>query len=472
MQMLRVMSGNNRPIRAEGQIDRAWLGVRASGPPQVFVVNGQLCVVGEGIRAYRAATPTAPPQKIWEACEDLRVTQVVRTHGDRMIVLGSSADRSGYQAREVQNNGETSSFKIHLGSPPAAPPLVTPSGDDLWMLSSTGELFVCGIAELTDNSRTTAVARTQAHVDATEIPNHLPGISLWCDSSGFLGPLSGPDQLAAVRIVGEQPASEWVALPQSLACPPVTFGTQLLIAFKGGPLCLYDVKEEAYEQRPFLPDVMAENLPCWRTPAVLDDHRVVVSDGQSRLYLLRLREDGTGLELVKECDKAVRFSTGLVAVGNAVWGVDDHRQLQRVATADLTLEIESVLPAEVQWGPVRVGTQAYLASGDGQLHCLTEELGAAWTAQLAMAPVVGACQLDARHLAVASERGEIAVLDVRTGEMVNSPLATHQRLAFGPLSVRGQLLVLTQDGCLLALRPTVDELLQDRAASQPESDRE
>ena len=289
---------------------------------------------------------------------------------------------------------------------------------------------------------------------------------------GSWGPLAPPSRLAAVRLAGEQPASEWVALPLSLACPPVTLGDQLLIALEGGPLGIYSVKKEGYERRPFLPKVTAENLPCWRTPAVLDDHRVVVSDGQSRLYLLRLREDGTGLEILKECDEAVRFSTGLVAVGNAAWGVDDHRQLQRVATADLTLEIESVLPAEVQWGPVRVGTQAYLATSDGQLHCLTEELGAGWTAQLELAPLVGACQLDARHLAVASERGEIAVLDVRTGEIFNSPLATHQRLAFGPLLVRGQLLVLTQDCCLLALRPTVDELLQDRAVLQLESDRE
>ena len=40
VQMLRVMSGDNRPIRAEGQIDRASLDVHASGPPQVIVVNG------------------------------------------------------------------------------------------------------------------------------------------------------------------------------------------------------------------------------------------------------------------------------------------------------------------------------------------------------------------------------------------------------------------------------------------------
>ncbi len=468
--LLRSVAGDERrPFRPDGAIRADVTRGTPGVPVTVSAIDGQLCLAGDGVATYRVTDEGALPQLLSDQWRGFRVSQLVQSVEGTVVAFGRVENEPGYVAHGWRTGEGGSTLRMSLAASPAAPPLVSASSDNYWVLTRGGSLHRGSVSQLLDGRRGTCVSQLPVTKPATNTSQGVFGTAVWCGSTALLGPPHAPDRVVIVREEKQHSMPSWRQLPQPLSCSPLVLDGQFLMAFEGGPLCLFDEASGEFAAEPFLPSVRLGERLAWKMPAVLPDGRVLVSDGQTRLFLLKPRGSRTGLELISECPETVRFPAGLVAIKGDAWGVDDRSQLQRIVTSELAIQAGQVLSGELQWGPVVVEDRGFVATTQGDLVCFGQPTGNDWTSRLDIGPIVGICALNARQLAVASSPGVICIVSAETGEVVGSSIVTQQRLAFGPVLMHGHLTVLTEDSCLLMTRSTIDELMALRAGELPPS---
>ena len=157
------------------------------------------------------------------------------------------------------------------------------------------------------------------------------------EMTGVLGPTTTGDALWIVTSQGDACTAERIPLPRPLSGEPVVLGQRLLLPMRDGLLSLYDVQQRQTVSSMLLPGVSPSAPPVWQTPAVFSDREVVVTDGQSGVFLLRSRASQDGLEIVNQITIDPPLVSRLIAVSNTVWGVDSQRTLRALSVPELTV---------------------------------------------------------------------------------------------------------------------------------------
>lgn len=260
------------------------------------------------------------------------------------------------------------------------------------------------------------------------------------------------------RVLGIDPAESVNTAPLSdsdvpagtLAFPPVRFGDRALAASTQGPVLLLDPLRAKIQGTPFQPATGPESKIAWVAPAILDDERFVIADGESNVYLVT-RTAG-GLSKTAESALPGPARTPMAARQGAVYvGVDAQGESTLVVLDGTTLEVRASQPAPsgIAFGPRTVGDLVLVGTSDSQVQAVGEDATALWTVNLETGFVVGAAAVGDGRVALAISDGRVMLVDA-TGT-ASATWNAGEPLGGNPAFIGGQWLIPAYDGTLLIL---------------------
>ncbi len=443
-------------------------------PLRLAAIQGRLWVAGAGVSIYQPVAGDAVAQLLRRRWTDVIVHRIVPTADGNAVAIGKRQSDGPHLVWRGDDASGQRMRPMSVGAAAVAPPLVSVGSDAFRVLRSDGVLVHGTLSKLAngaDNVTAQSVyenavpdaesaAHRQVGTGPTERPSTgRPTTCLWNSRRiGVLGPLPGNDALLLGAFDVAHAGCSLLSLPRSLVCPAVVVGSQLVLPLRHGSIVLYDTQRRRFGAGEFWPQWTGGASPQWRTPAVLPDGKLVVSDGRNRLFLLEIPADGEGIVEAANRSDQVAFASPLVAVEQTVWGVSARGWLCRVAVPELTVQQDVQLRGAPQWGPTLVGKRAFMATTDGMFRCLGQTPRGDWALQLEMGPVVGVCALDDQLVAVASADGLVAFVDASTGSLATGLIKLGQPVAYGPVVLNKRLALLTADGCLMVMRDEVNVL--------------
>jgi hypothetical protein len=239
-------------------------------------------------------------------------------------------------------------------------------------------------------------------------------------------------------------------LPGPIAVEPVRLGQGWIVPLALGQVHYVNAVDGAPLAAPFQPVLEPGDTRAWSTPGVTDN-KVVIADGRS-IYALELvsnkparleefsRIEASGVDAV-----ASRIA---MAADQAFFARRDGR-LTALAAGSLELAGEVDLGALVLWGPYAIEDKVLVATGAGELICVTAEAPdqIAWRVKIA-ADLVGPPLTQEGAFSVARRSGELLTKDLASGEAVGA-MDVGQRLASGPVGYGAGLMFSTPDGALV-----------------------
>jgi outer membrane protein assembly factor BamB len=340
-------------------------------------------------------------------------------------------------------------WETRLASPLAGEPIVLDQGGKVLAVTGNGAIFTVEPGQ----AQRAAVREPDTAPDATMLKQpirHLARLTsgLVAMSAGRGSDLVGvfdPKNISADKLY-------WPTMPDKLACAPIAMGQGLLVATRAGQICLLEPQQATPLAEPFQPRLEPGAEVEWTTPAVLGERQIVVSDGKSKVYYLRIQDEPKPhFEIITETVVAKPILSPLAALGEMAYGVDAGKLLAAFALPKLAPGKGLTLGGQCAWGPGCFGDRVVLSTDDGRLLCLDARGNLLWNEPLPYGPLAGAPLRLGETLLLASRRGTIWRVDVAKGKErgkldVGLPLAT------GPVLFGQQLLVGGHDGTLYELR--------------------
>jgi outer membrane protein assembly factor BamB len=238
-----------------------------------------------------------------------------------------------------------------------------------------------------------------------------------------------------------------LALPDPLACRPVSFAGGLLAPTKGGQVLLLDPASGANRAEPFQPRLQSGVPLAWQEPAVLGLDEFAVTDGRTNLYRVTIKTQPKLYLAVADTAKTPEpIVAPLAAVGRVVYAAD-ARTLTAYELPKLSRGKQWPLSGRAVWGPRRIGQRVLLATDDDRLFCLTPDQKLLWQVPLAHGPLAGAPAESGGRYVLASVAGTVWTIDAQSGkeaavEDLGCPLGS------GPVPYGDQLLLAGRDGTL------------------------
>jgi outer membrane protein assembly factor BamB len=282
-------------------------------------------------------------------------------------------------------------------------------------------------------------------------------------SRGILFDPGRPDRL--VVLDGAGPPRE-VVLPTAAVAAPRAWADLLAVPAEDGLVDVIDPRTGASVADPYVPPFDRDRPHRWRTPAVVDDGRLVVLDASGRLRAL-VRRDGPRprLEAVGEVRDLGRAPVAdPVATPRAVVVATDDRQVRALAVRDLSPLGAWALPAPPAMGPVVVGDRIVVADRTGHLLALDLDGRRAWEADLGRVPV-GPPARRGDRLWFLDDAGTLVGVDAAAGAIAaRLPLGILP--AGGPIAAGDGLAVPTGPGTLRFLPAEALETAADPAPAE------
>jgi hypothetical protein len=338
-------------------------------------------------------------------------------------------------------------WHTHLAAPLAAEPAVD-KGGNVTAVSAAG-----GVFQLTPDVLTGQASAEPAVAPPVVGPRRpVTGVARF-DGGRLALTCSADDEVAAFD-PGDRPAAlrAW-RLPGRLSCPAIAWGGGLVAPADVGQVFFCEPLSGKKLSEPFQPPLRPGALPAWREPAVAGDKELIISDGRTKLYRLRLVEKpATHFEAAAEEELAQPIVSPLAVVGKLVCGVDAADQLAFFDLAELDRTEEHALAGRCTWGPRTVGNRVMLATDAGQLYCFDGSGKLAWQVELPYGPLAGNPLPVADHLFLAARSGVVWRVDAKTGKELGK-VDAGQPLGTGPVLLGDRLLVGGHDGSLYQLAP-------------------
>jgi outer membrane protein assembly factor BamB len=347
-------------------------------------------------------------------------------------------------------------WQTQLAVPLLAEPLVDPAAGQLTAVTVLGGMYEIGAAAIQGQ---TIADQPSLAVEASKFLEPMRALASMPGGAFAMTPGGGSNQVV-VFDPSEQPKSfRWLLVPEPLACSPLYFADGLLAPCKTGRVYLIDPRPLGSNlAEPFQPTMQSVTDWTWQLPTALGADEALLSDGDKRLFQLKLRGKNRRAELVSpnEVKLGQALVSPAVVAGNTAYVVDDPGQggvakLLAVELPELRPGKQFPLDGRVAWGPRRVGKYVLLATAKDRLYCFDDRQSLTWQVALPYGPLAGVPLAVGDEYFLTSRSGVVWRMKAANGEQLDK-IETGAPLATGPVLLGGRLLVGSADGSLYEVK--------------------
>ncbi len=340
-------------------------------------------------------------------------------------------------------------WETDLGVPPAGPPTVNRTAQQIQVVSGNAALFAVDTsavrAGVLDQPRfqlaepqvpvlRRAVTLAEPRRMYTSLPPTAQTVVLEPDRT------DAPLRLLTLAMEDDVPAAE-----------PAAFQNGLLLPTRGGRVQLLDLQTGRPLAHAFQPPLPAGAEVKWQAPAITPDgQQAVLIDGSGILFRLQLKSDpqpnlAAALQVqttaVPLAAPLILDSTVYVAVRGA-----GNDQVLAFSLDDFQAGHQWELPGRLVWGPYRAGGMVLVATDSDQLWALGPQPEPHWKVNLPHGRLVGEPWTSDPELVLAFVRGTIWQISPQTGEEL-ARVELDEPIGSGPVQFAGsRMLVCGDDG--------------------------
>ena len=445
---------------------------------RLSLAGGKLWLAGDGVTAF-----TLPLDEASLATAALvaagQFAQPVVERGESLSFVAQLGGDSGIRVESLPTATPNSvTWTLDVGTAPAVGPVIDSTGTTVSILHRSDSLFQTPIDKFRDVAqfvsmpsdgtgaselsqvpqepkdveefvRISKVAADTSELSRVPLPRVDSGSAVVFDDALIVCATERqPEALLVFNSTEPEPRLVRWPLPGKLACPPVRFGNELLLALERGGVYLVDPRSRELIGEPFGGMFKLDELPQWRVATTPDMRQAIVSDGRTLYRLVRAEPPSPGfvVEAKAKLDSPIE---SLLAVTSAqAAAADGEGRLVLFDIADLKPKAIA-MDGAVVCGPLACGDRLLVATEDGRLACLAESEQIAWQVELPDGQPLSATA-DGDALIFASRRGVVWALAAATGDTlwrreIGQPLG-------GQILVAKQgIMVSTTDGTLYLL---------------------
>ena len=366
---------------------------------------------------------------------------------DNALMLGLQTQRVMQRRMDVAANKAL--WETAIAVPPAGPPAVDASSQQIVAGSSSGAVFV-----LTREAMARRVQDQALHVDAASLKPMLfdDAVDLGAARVALAG--AGSDSVIHFRPNDPRQQLREITLPGPLSGALAAWGDAFAAPSKVGQIYLYGADDAVEIGTPFQPEVTPGKEYAWLPPVAVGaggDAGLAVSDGVAKVYLLRrVAEPEPHLEAAATADVGPSpLKTRLAAVGETVFAGNEAGKLARFAAPELAPGEATDLGGRVTWGPYTAADSVLVATDADEILCIGVDGAIRWRQPLARGIVLG------EPLVAEGEVFLLHSLGIVKRTLADGAEAGYvhvgQTLVAGPVAFAGRLIVTAADGTLLVI---------------------
>lgn len=369
--------------------------------------------------------------------------------GNTLIHMHRTKGRAGAVVAATDTESGRTLWSTELAIPIAAAPIVDEKAGALLVANTNGYAFRFDEAAI--RSRVLDMP-----LPGQSVPSPLPPITAAADLGQGRGVFSAPgsDQVLLVDPAQSASPAQWVKLPKPLASAAATFGGGFLAPLNIGQVLYLGSPDGQPLAAPFQPPLQPRSEVDYRPAGVVDgtDRRFVITDGREKIYLVAVVDQPElHLEAVSEGKvDPLPITSPVVVLGDLAIAATEGSHLVRFRLPSLEPAGESSLPADLVWGPYKLGDQAVLATADGQLLAVGPTGEVAWAVKLEQGDLAGGPLGVEGGLLLAFRKGVLERRELADGKVAATLDVAHP-LAAGPVPFRGRIVLTTHDGTLLVV---------------------
>ena len=356
-------------------------------------------------------------------------------------------DLPGVLISALEEDRHDPTWQVRVGAPWPAEPLLAGVAGRLTAVTALGAVFDLDVRGLAGPSVADQPLLALARGELLR-----PIGSVVAMGGGMFAMVPGGASNQIVLFDPREPRRfRWFLLPESvLACPPIALAGGLLAPCASGRIFLLDPHSTHDLAEPFAPELAGSAPWRWQRPAAVSRDEAVISDGDRRLYRLRVAaQSGTKPRLVArgEAVSPPALASPPAVAGSTVYAVDVAGTLRSFVLPSLEEGKSFELGGGRVWGPQGFGRRVLLATAEGRLLCLGDRQNLLWQIELRHGPLAGPPWDAGRQFVLASTHGVVWRVDAANGEEL-SKIDSGCPLATGVVEVAGRLFVGSPDGCL------------------------
>jgi outer membrane protein assembly factor BamB/TolA-binding protein len=418
----------------------------------VLVTEGNIWVGDTQLTKY-AVLPTGnrlPVESIDHNFAGSTFDHALELFGKTLIHVRRPPHRAGVVVAATDTERGRSLWETDLAVPPAWSPVVDPSRQSLVVASAGGYVFHFDEAAIR--------SRVQDEpLEARSHPTPLPVLSAGADlgnGRAVFGAPGASDLLLLVDPNQEGRAAQWVRLPSQLACAATPFGEGVLAPMEVGQVAYLDPANGLPLATPFEPRLRPRTRLAYQPAGVAEgaDDQFVIADGREKVYLVSVVDrPQPHLEALAEAKVGPYPVVAPVTVlGDSALVVTQEPRLLRLRLPKLETVSDVQLPADVVWGPYRVGERLLLATADGSLSAVSADGSIAWTVPLEHGELAGPPLAADNGVLVAYRTGTLQRLTPEDGARLAEIDVEHPLVA-GPVRFLQRIVLTAHDGTLLVV---------------------
>lgn len=375
----------------------------------------------------------------WIADQEGPFLQPPTVVGEAVICVQRKLGMPGAVVSAVSVHDPKQHWNTQVGCPLADVPFIADESGMAVAVTSAGTIFRINPG---DNGAH-VVNEPIAAADAWRVNKPINNVVPLPDGLLAMNGGKGGDLIGVFDPKADAPLLYLLTRKYAMACPPVALGGGLLVADRSGQIALIDPKSGDDMAKPFMPRLEPGEKIDWMPPAVVDDKSVVLADGQSKLYLLGIKDQPEpNLALLDQTTVAKPIVSAMAAIGGLVYGADSANVLGGFTIPKLDRGKEVSIDARCNWGPKRIGDLILLTTDDDKLLCLDAQANVLWRSELKHGPLAGAPLRVGEHFIVVARSGIIQRLDAASGKEAGQldagcPLATGASLLGDNLLIGG-----------------------------------
>ncbi|MBN2024609.1 MAG: PQQ-binding-like beta-propeller repeat protein [Pirellulales bacterium] len=385
----------------------------------------------------------------WTACTNSAFRQPILNLGQTLFVARQRVGLPGVVAAAMEMDQPNVLWETTLAVPPVGEPLVDERAGRVEVVTALGSVIDVPVDRIKGSlvfdeavvSLDVAEAR-QVVRDALRLPGGLLALSA--------GP--GGEAVAVFDPKVTPKRFRNVILPNPMAAAPAALAEGLLVPCRAGQVLLIHPRTGGQIAEPFQPELAPAQQVDWRSPAVIDPESAVVSDGQTRLYRLGVKDQPKPhLVALDQAEMPGSIASELAVVGEVVYAVDASGNLRHFTLPKLAEGEAVTLGGLPVWGPRRVGSLGFLATEDEQLLCLDGQGKVVWKVALPHGPLAGTPLVVGDEVICTSVTGVLWRAEAATGKEV-ARRETGIPLAAGPVPLGDRFLLTGADGALYLVK--------------------
>lgn len=404
--------------------------------------GGQLFVADDRLTKFdvQAAAGRLSPQ--WVNNQGDVFLQPLQSAGDVLFHVRRRASRGGASVAAIRMSDGQRIWETEIAVPLAAAPLA--SGENLVALSSNGALFDMPAS---DASLPQVVDQPAQRVNLSSSlePQHalieLDG-NMAAAAEGL-----GKNRVLLINAQDATARPRLLTLPDKLGGPLASVAGGLLVPGQVGQVFLLDASTGRGQVEPFQPALKVGREYQWSV-APSAESEVVLSDGREKLYRVGIVAEPTPhLAALNEAELPSPLAAPLAPLAEAVAVVDERQRLQMFSLPALQPAGESLIEADVTWGPYRAGDVILLATADERLRCFGPRAEPLWQVELSHGALQGAPSAAEGQAVLATNEGIVYRVALADGAEQNQ-LDIQRPLATGLVRAGEQWVVAGSDGSL------------------------